>query len=121
MVLKECFDDEKTFSTTMLSSVLCSRLSKYVPTYGLIAAPLISAFEDMEIEIGLKNISAAYFYFSAVNKRIHNQKMSSWLRTALIHLYYNTLIKTLKVLYACLLYTSPSPRDLSTSRMPSSA
>ena len=24
-------------------------------------------------------------------------------------------------LYACLLYTSPSPRDLSTSRMPSSA
>ena len=26
-----------------------------------------------------------------------------------------------KVAYACLLYTSPSPRDLSTSRMPSSA
>ena len=25
------------------------------------------------------------------------------------------------VLYFCLLYTSPSPRDLSTSRMPSSA
>ena len=25
------------------------------------------------------------------------------------------------VLYTCLLYTSPSPRDLSTSRMPSSA
>ena len=25
------------------------------------------------------------------------------------------------VLYPCLLYTSPSPRDLSTSRMPSSA
>ena len=27
----------------------------------------------------------------------------------------------LRLLYACLLYTSPSPRDLSTSRMPSSA
>jgi len=26
-----------------------------------------------------------------------------------------------KVFYTCLLYTSPSPRDLSTSRMPSSA
>ena len=25
------------------------------------------------------------------------------------------------ILYSCLLYTSPSPRDLSTSRMPSSA
>ena len=28
---------------------------------------------------------------------------------------------TLFLLYPCLLYTSPSPRDLSTSRMPSSA
>ena len=26
-----------------------------------------------------------------------------------------------RILYTCLLYTSPSPRDLSTSRMPSSA
>ena len=29
--------------------------------------------------------------------------------------------KVLTQLYNCLLYTSPSPRDLSTSRMPSSA
>ena len=28
---------------------------------------------------------------------------------------------TKEMLYVCLLYTSPSPRDLSTSRMPSSA
>ena len=27
----------------------------------------------------------------------------------------------IEVAFACLLYTSPSPRDLSTSRMPSSA
>ena len=27
----------------------------------------------------------------------------------------------MQLLYVCLLYTSPSPRDLSTSRMPSSA
>ena len=30
-------------------------------------------------------------------------------------------LENLKVLRNCLLYTSPSPRDLSTSRMPSSA
>ena len=30
-------------------------------------------------------------------------------------------IKDTEVGYLCLLYTSPSPRDLSTSRMPSSA
>ena len=38
---------------------------------------------------------------------------------------YNSAIKSGDVFYydlpACLLYTSPSPRDLSTSRMPSSA
>ena len=32
-----------------------------------------------------------------------------------------TEVYTLNTDYACLLYTSPSPRDLSTSRMPSSA
>ena len=34
--------------------------------------------------------------------------------------YYEE-IKEFVELYTCLLYTSPSPRDLSTSRMPSSA
>ena len=29
--------------------------------------------------------------------------------------------EVIEQLFACLLYTSPSPRDLSTSRMPSSA
>ena len=31
------------------------------------------------------------------------------------------LFREVESVYACLLYTSPSPRDLSTSRMPSSA
>ena len=38
--------------------------------------------------------------------------------------YYNNeteMNTALNGVYACLLYTSPSPRDLSTSRMPSSA
>ena len=30
-------------------------------------------------------------------------------------------LQTFRLVYTCLLYTSPSPRDLSTSRMPSSA
>ena len=34
---------------------------------------------------------------------------------------YDALKKDLNDLMTCLLYTSPSPRDLSTSRMPSSA
>jgi len=35
--------------------------------------------------------------------------------------YGNDIITPLGTVYTCLLYTSPSPRDLSTSRMPSSA
>ena len=34
---------------------------------------------------------------------------------------YAEIIGMVGVFYSCLLYTSPSPRDLSTSRMPSSA
>eukprot|EP00831_Metopus_contortus_P084776 TRINITY_DN9707_c0_g1_i3.p1 TRINITY_DN9707_c0_g1~~TRINITY_DN9707_c0_g1_i3.p1 ORF type:complete len:149 (+),score=27.44 TRINITY_DN9707_c0_g1_i3:200-646(+) len=48
---------------------------------------------------------------------------------SIMELYFNKIstskekeeIKTITPLSACLLYTSPSPRDLSTSRMPSSA
>ena len=36
-------------------------------------------------------------------------------------LYEAPLIRGSEVIISCLLYTSPSPRDLSTSRMPSSA
>ena len=35
--------------------------------------------------------------------------------------YYRTMAFVNALAYLCLLYTSPSPRDLSTSRMPSSA
>ena len=35
--------------------------------------------------------------------------------------YYVTGFRDGHLVYSCLLYTSPSPRDLSTSRMPSSA
>ena len=34
---------------------------------------------------------------------------------------YNTFMENFPITDTCLLYTSPSPRDLSTSRMPSSA
>ena len=42
--------------------------------------------------------------------------------SAALAIYLNRLYPNLDVeYYTCLLYTSPSPRDLSTSRMPSSA
>ena len=47
------------------------------------------------------------------------QKVLSHIHSELFHEYgYGALALTMQ---SCLLYTSPSPRDLSTSRMPSSA
>ena len=45
------------------------------------------------------------------SRRIH-----IWGRDETVQLFHGIVI-----IYDCLLYTSPSPRDLSTSRMPSSA
>ena len=40
---------------------------------------------------------------------------------SILQLNARSLLKNIDQLNFCLLYTSPSPRDLSTSRMPSSA
>ena len=45
---------------------------------------------------------------------------NSW-TAATIRTFLHRLVKKGALSYDCLLYTSPSPRDLSTSRMPSSA
>ena len=42
-------------------------------------------------------------------------------KTTFLSILGGTVIKTSGQVNVCLLYTSPSPRDLSTSRMPSSA
>ena len=60
-----------------------------------------------------------------LKNRTSNIVLSAWGYE--VELYEgDELVETRKVhdkslSYACLLYTSPSPRDLSTSRMPSSA
>ena len=46
---------------------------------------------------------------------------SGWCAVNLSHDSKADLVSEFKQLLGCLLYTSPSPRDLSTSRMPSSA
>ena len=42
----------------------------------------------------------------------------AWIQGVMLHRAYRN---GFAIVYNCLLYTSPSPRDLSTSRMPSSA
>ena len=47
----------------------------------------------------------------------YDQRLINWLQSSSAHL----TSRLLDLVNICLLYTSPSPRDLSTSRMPSSA
>ena len=52
---------------------------------------------------------------------LDSKKSSQSIQNALSGVLQSTTIDDAKQVYNCLLYTSPSPRDLSTSRMPSSA
>eukprot|EP00831_Metopus_contortus_P017032 TRINITY_DN17171_c0_g1_i5.p2 TRINITY_DN17171_c0_g1~~TRINITY_DN17171_c0_g1_i5.p2 ORF type:complete len:104 (+),score=22.49 TRINITY_DN17171_c0_g1_i5:130-441(+) len=62
----------------------------------------------------INQMSKLYFRYGAMN---------SGKSTHLMQVAHNYEERGMKVIIAkpCLLYTSPSPRDLSTSRMPSSA
>ena len=68
----------------------------------------------MKKSLDKKNASKAFEYIEkAYDIEPNNPNILKW--------YVITLGKTVEEDTICLLYTSPSPRDLSTSRMPSSA
>ena len=58
-----------------------------------------------------------------MNKKSARIRRATRARKKIAELAAHRLVinRTPRHIYACLLYTSPSPRDLSTSRMPSSA
>ena len=58
--------------------------------------------------------------FKIDTKEVAKEYLRSW-KKANWTVFKSKLEKNERQLYVCLLYTSPSPRDLSTSRMPSSA
>ena len=58
-------------------------------------------------------IPTAYYLF----RRKHGNRYLLIIPVLLLFIYFTYA----RIAYVCLLYTSPSPRDLSTSRMPSSA
>ena len=68
--------------------------------------------------ISMKHFLEAGVHFGHQTKR-WNPKMAPYIYGVKSGIHIIDLRQTLRKL--CLLYTSPSPRDLSTSRMPSSA
>ena len=79
--------------------------------------------ETKKIQTGINNISEEWFRANIDRKTLKKLSKRSdfegW-KHIIIYAISLTALCALSV-YACLLYTSPSPRDLSTSRMPSSA
>ena len=71
--------------------------------------------------VKLENATALVHFSkkSIVQQLLHNLKYKG--HEDIGSLFGQWLGEELKTISACLLYTSPSPRDLSTSRMPSSA
>ena len=89
-----------------------------------------SAVEQVSIISNLKQQQkeSVRDYFDRVNNSVHLSAHDSLLAmradttvTTADQGFQACITHFMRVHYVCLLYTSPSPRDLSTSRMPSSA
>ena len=72
---------------------------------------------------GERLIAALYDELRAMaRQRLRGERRQITLQTtALVHETYLRLVGNQRMSYHCLLYTSPSPRDRTRSRMPSSA
>ena len=102
-----------------------------------VAAMLAAAFVTDEVEevirIGLSEIPASCRLAEAIRDTVAwSRQLADWEkvwdkinekygRYHAVHTINNAALVVMALMAGCLLYTSPSPRDLSTSRMPSSA
>ena len=85
---------------------------------------IIKTATKLFLKNGIKSVT-----IDRIVKELHTSKRTVYnhfkdktaLLTACLATYHATIKKENEQLIDCLLYTSPSPRDLSTSRMPSSA
>ena len=105
----------------------------------IIAIPVLTIFFDAKLAVAVMavpNLFSNIYQIKQFKKSINNTKFSirfgvfgaiGCLAGSIFFVFTSTrlielLVAAVTILYvACLLYTSPSPRDLSTSRMPSSA
>ena len=94
----------KNFENLMMLTVLVSLVASFFVPKGLFSIETSGVQFLLIFLFMFKSVAAVVLYYGfAAGKN------------------FNTAIWNSKYSNACLLYTSPSPRDLSTSRMPSSA
>ena len=90
----------------------------YLVTLGIPAAILFTIFSFRRIGFNLQDFRENLANRAIVTDPLFNPKWQwAWENTA------DALLETVQIaiLASCLLYTSPSPRDVNRSRMPSSA
>ena len=68
-----------------------------------------------------KDAAGMFFAMRSKMKREPDKVKQTWFFNLIAPQIIESEQQILELLQPCLLYTSPSPRDLSTSRMPSSA
>ena len=73
----------------------------------------------ISVGINLFMFAALLYNLKMYDKRVDENR--KWLKEAIIEEVYNQIKFVMPKESGCLLYTSPSPRDLVISRMPSSA
>ena len=82
-------------------------------------APKIAGLDETYVLTQLRNFKAGHRAMHPDD--LYGHRMNPMARNVKTDKGLQSLAKYVATLSACLLYTSPSPRDLSTSRMPSSA
>ena len=89
------------------------------PNHGLFAYPVLQAADILIYNSDLVPVGADQKQHIEVTRDIANKFNNTY--GPLLTVPKEYIIETVAVVPGCLLYTSPSPRDLSTARMPSSA
>ena len=92
-----------------------------VDVQGLMLDVFVSAANEADVKAAPILLVPILDAYERIQKILADQAYQGWLVDAIKSAYGCTLEITKKLGDGCLLYTSPSPRDLSTSRMPSSA
>ena len=79
-----------------------------------VVMPIVFLISSIGMSIGMGGASI-------ISRALGSEDKPKALRTFGNQVTMTLILATIVVIIGCLLYTSPSPRDLSTSRMPSSA
>ena len=129
---------DQAFNQNLLLDLLVNRIPPGVDQASYVKATWLSSIAQEESQspfvtplkatellgtmIGGYNVSALIEILKSNNKELAASACKALSNTLLVYDALNDILELSKNnIYACLLYTSPSPRDRTRSRMPSSA